>query len=60
MTVKEYCIPDDLRNSVLVPVYKGKGDTLVCGSHRALKLLELPMKVLERVVGKEDQMAGVN
>ena len=50
--VKEYCIPDDWRNSILVPVYKGKGNPLVCGSHRAIKLLEQPMKVFERVLEK--------
>ena len=55
--VKEGCIPDDW--NILVPVYKGKADSLVYGSYRAIKLLEQPMKVLESV-GKEDQMAGVN
>ena len=30
--VKEGCIPYDWRNSILVHVYKGKGDPLVCGS----------------------------
>ena len=34
--------------SILVPVYKGKGDPLVCGSYRAITLLEQPMKVLEK------------
>ena len=48
--VKEGCIHDDWRKSTLVPVYKGKGDPLVCGSYRAIKLLEQPMKVLERVL----------
>ena len=49
--VKEGCIPNDWRKSILVPVYKGKGDDpLVCGSYRAIKLLEQPMKVLERVL----------
>ena len=57
--VKEGYIPDDWRKSILVPVYKGKGDPLVCGSYRAIKLLEQPMKVLERVL-EEDQMSGVN
>ena len=59
--VKEGCIPHDWRESILVPVYKGKGDPLVCGSYRAIKfkLLEQPIKVLESV-GKEDQMSGVN
>ena len=51
--VKEGCIPDDWRKSILVPVYKGKGDPLVCGSYRAIKLLEQPMKVLERVLEKK-------
>ena len=39
--VKEGCIPDDW--SILVPV---------CGSYRAIKLLEQQMKVLERVLEK--------
>ena len=30
-----------------MPVYKGKGDPLVCGSYRAIKLLEKLIKVLE-------------
>ena len=50
--VKEACIPDDWRKSILVLVYKGKCDPLVCGSYRAIKLLEQPMKVLERVLEK--------
>ena len=51
--VKEGCIPNDRRKSILVPMYKGKCDPLGCGSYRAIKLLEQPMKVL-------DQMSGVN
>ena len=50
--VKGGCIPDDWRKSILVPVYKGKGDPLVCGSYRVIKLLEQLMKVLERVLEK--------
>ena len=50
--IKECCIPDDWRKSILVPVYKGKGDPFVCGSYRAIKLLKQPMKVLERVLEK--------
>ena len=48
--VKEGCIPDDSRKSILVPVYNGKGDPLVCGSYRVSKLLEQPMTVLERLL----------
>ena len=50
--VKEGCIPNDWRNSILVPVYKGKGYPLVCGSYRAIQLLEQLMKVLEGVLEK--------
>ena len=51
--VKEGCIPDGWRKSILVLVYKGKGDPPVCGSYRATKLREQPMKVLERVLEKK-------
>ena len=50
--VKEGCIPDDWRKSILVPVYKRKCDPLVCDSYRVINLLEQPMKVLERVLEK--------
>ena len=32
-TVKEGCIPEDWKSSLLVPVYEGKGERLVCGSN---------------------------
>ena len=32
-TIKEGCIPDDWRKSILVHVYKGKCDPPVCGSY---------------------------
>lgn len=45
-------MPEDWLSSVLVPLYKGKGDVRECGSYRGVKLLEHAMKVLERVVEK--------
>ena len=48
--VKEGCVPGE--RCILVPVYMGKGDPLICGSYRYIKLLEQPMKVLERVLEK--------
>jgi hypothetical protein len=41
--------PDEWRCSVLVPLYKGKGDVRDCGAYRGVKLLERAMKVVERV-----------
>ena len=37
--VKEGCMPDDWRKSILVAVYKWKCDPLVCGSYQAIRLL---------------------
>ena len=41
------------QKSILVPVYKGKGNPPVCGSYRAIKLLEQPMKIHETVLQKK-------
>ena len=46
---RERRISEDWQRSVLVPIYKGKGDPLECGSYRAIKLLEHGMKILEKV-----------
>jgi len=43
-------IPADWQASVVVPVYKSRGDPLVCGSYRPVKLLEHGMKVMERIL----------
>ena len=45
-------MPQDWMDSILVPLYKGKGDARECGSYRGVKLLEHGMKVLERILDK--------
>ena len=47
--VKEGSIPEDWKSSVVLPIYKGKGDPIECGSYRGIKLLEHAMKVVERI-----------
>jgi len=47
--VKEGCIPEDWKSSAVLPIYKGKGDPMECGSYRGIKLLEHAMKVVERI-----------
>jgi len=42
-------ISDDWKSSILLPVFKGKGDPMECGSYRAIKLLEHAMNVIEHV-----------
>ena len=34
---------------MVLPIYKGKGDPMECGSYRGIKLLEHAMKVVERI-----------
>ena len=34
---------------MVLPIYKGKGDPMGCGSYRGIKLLEHAMKVVERI-----------
>ena len=48
--VREGHIPADWEESYIVSLYKGKGDALVRGNYRGLKLIDQVMKVLERVV----------
>jgi len=43
-------IPSDLKKSEIVTIYKQKGDALECGSYRGIKLLEIALKVYERVI----------
>ena len=47
--MKEGCIPEDWKSSAVLPIYKGKGDPMECGSYRGIKLLEHAMKVVERI-----------
>ena len=50
LIVAQVRIPDDWKSSsILLPVFKGKGDPMECGSYRVIKLLEHAMKVTEHV-----------
>ena len=35
---------------MVLPIYKGKGDTMECGFYRGIKLLEHAKKVVERIL----------
>ena len=45
-------IPDDWRKSTMTTLYKGKGDPLSCGAYRGIKLLELGLKVFDRIMDR--------
>ena len=43
---------EDWKTSVMLPIYKGKGDVTNCGAYRGVKLLENRMKIIEKVLEK--------
>ena len=45
-------VPDEWKRSVTVTIYKGKRDPLQCSSYRGIRLLEHPMKIMEKVLEK--------
>ena len=43
-------MPEELRRSVLIPIYINKGDAQCCESYRGIKLTSHTMKVWERII----------
>ena len=43
-------MPDEWQTSVLVPIFKGKEDVRNCNTYSGVKLLEHPVKIVERVL----------
>lgn len=43
-------IPNEWRKSVMVPIFKGKGDVQECGNYRGIKLMSHTLKIWERIV----------
>ena len=43
-------IPNEWKTSVVVPIFKRKGDVLNCGSYRRVRDLKHGMKVIESVL----------
>ncbi|KAK3526616.1 hypothetical protein QTP70_030755 [Hemibagrus guttatus] len=43
-------IPEEWKRSVLVPIFKNKGDVQSCSNYRGIKLMSHTMKLWERVV----------
>jgi len=48
--LKQEKLPDDMKESEIVTIYKQKGDALDYGNYRGIKLLEIALKVYERVI----------
>ena len=45
-------IPEDWQKSILVPIYRQKGDILECNNYRGIKLMQHGIKIYERVLDK--------
>ena len=43
-------MPEEWRRSMLIPIYKNKGDEQCCGNYRGIKLMSHTMKVWERII----------
>ena len=43
-------MPAAWRMSILIPIYKGKGDVLDCSNYRGIKLLSHTFKIWERII----------
>ena len=42
--------PEEWTHSVTVPIYKGKGDPLMCSKYRGVRILEHGMRIWEKVL----------
>jgi hypothetical protein len=43
-------MPDEWRRSILIPIFKNKGDIQSCTNYRGIKLMSHTMKLWERVI----------
>ena len=43
-------MPEEWRRSVLIPIYKNKGDAQCCRNYRGIKLMSHTMKIWERMI----------
>ncbi|VDP10891.1 unnamed protein product [Heligmosomoides polygyrus] len=43
-------IPDDWRDSIIVPIFKQKGDASECSNYQGIKLISHTMKIYKRLV----------
>ena len=47
-------MPDEWQTTVLVPIFKEKGDIRNCKTYRSVKLLQHAMKIVERECWREE------
>ena len=45
-------MPEEWRDSVIVPIFKEKGDIQDCGNYRGIKMISHTMKTWERIIDR--------
>ena len=45
-------MPEEWKDSVIVPIFKEKGDIQDCGNYRSIKMISHTMKIWERVIDR--------
>ena len=53
-------MPDEWQTSVLVPIFKGKGDVRNCNTNRGVKLLEHATKIIEIVLERIQELVNID
>ena len=48
--IHDNTVPNEWKNSIIISLYKGKGEALDRGNYRGLKLTEHILKVIERII----------
>ena len=48
--IHDTTVPNEWKNSIIISLYKGKGEALDRGNHRGLKLTEHILKVIEQII----------
>ena len=49
-TMESERMPEEWRDSVLIPIFKNKGDVQSCSNYRGIKLIGHTMKLWERII----------
>ena len=53
-------MPDEWQTSVLIPIFKGKGDVRNCNTYRGVKLLEHAMNIIKRVLERIQKLVNTD
>jgi len=50
--IVEEKMPNKCKKSIVIPIFKGKGDVQECNNYRGIKLMSYSMKIWEKIIDK--------